>query len=308
MVGRDPIDEVVMQVNDDVGIPLPWGLLYDARAFGQELRALGKECPERYRREPTSSEDVDVRCFWGYRFAMYRTRFPRTRQRDLFGPSETFVTAVLNPTFGSAVFQDQVEALTSPGSSPTTIDLVSEAQITKPDQFRDWISDGSQSYCDLLYFFCHASTPTRVGANGRPTKVADPFRETLLGLGLENATDMSVTLQDLQEWGEKRPRRPLVFLNACGSAQADPLYGNPFVDQFIRDWQCRALVGTDWTIPTAFAAVFSRDVISRLRTGRALIDALRSVSLDSFQAGNPYPLIYGLYGEPEITLTNRGVS
>jgi hypothetical protein len=122
-----------------------------------------------------------------------------------------------------------------------------------------------------------------------------------LALGEKDDTSAIVTLKDLSDlWPEVRKRRPLVFVNACGSAQADPLYGNPFVEHFVRDWGSRALVGTDWTVPTDFADVFSRSVIARLRSGEALIDALRSTSREAFAAGNLYPLIYALYGEPEL--------
>ena len=159
---------------------------------------------------------------------------------------------------------------------------------------------GRRSQCDLLYLFCHASIPNRIGPGGYPTRSADPFEDSLIGLGLENDRDASVSLERLQEWEERRPRRPVVFFNGCGSGQADTLYGNPFVTHFVHDWECRAMVGTDWTVPTAFAHMFSVDVVTKLREGEALIDALSSAAEGFFAAGNPYPLIYGLYGEPDV--------
>ena len=210
------------------------------------------------------------------------------------------MTAVLNPTFGSSVFGEQWAALTGRPRQAGSLRLLEEAQISDRQTLLNWVNHGESSHCDLLYFFCHASVPTRVGSGGYPTAVADPWEDALIGLGAEHDRSASVSLQDLRDWHRRRPRRPLVFFNACGSAQADPLYGNPFVEHFVRDWECRALVGTDWTVPTAFADVFSRKVVAKLRQGEALIDALRSVSMEAFAADNPYPLIYGLYGEPEV--------
>ena len=57
----------------------------------------------------------------------------------------------------------------------------------------------------------------------------------------------TVTLAQIHEaWDRKRDRRPLVLLHACGSAQADLVYGAPFLKAFVKVWAARALLGTDW--------------------------------------------------------------
>jgi hypothetical protein len=302
MVGRDRDEVAVAQIDDDMGLPLPWGLLYDASAYDEALREQRRDVPDRYVHVPRNADQVDVSCFWGQRFAMYRTRFPRDPLDPEYADQSggVRVTAVLNPTFGSSIVAEQWAALTGEALGTEDLKLLEEAKINDKQTLLNWIDAGESSHCDLLYFFCHASVPTRVGPGGYPTAVADAWRDTLIGLGEEHDRSASVSLEDLRNWHRRRPRRPLVFLNACGSAQADPLYGNPFVEHFLKDWECRALVGTDWTVPTAFADVFSRKVVAKLRHGDALIDALRSVSMEAFAGGNPYPLIYGLYGEPEV--------
>jgi hypothetical protein len=300
MVGRSPEGDTTAQIDDRVGVPIPWGLLYDAQAYGAALKERGTPDFERYRKRPKVPTDVDQSCFWGYRFSIYRTLVDRDAPIWELGDFDgsAYVTAVLNPTFDDALIGGQKNALT--GQEGDQMSLTYEALISDRNALVSWVEAGDDSKCDLLYFFCHANMPTQYGEGGWQDAVSTKWMAEL-ALGEKDDASAIVTLKDLSDlWPEVRKRRPLVFVNACGSAQADPLYGNPFVEHFVRDWGSRALVGTDWTVPTDFADVFSRSVVARLRSGEALIDALRSSSREAFAAGNLYPLIYALYGEPEL--------
>jgi len=100
--------------------------------------------------------------------------------------------------------------------------------------------------------------------------------------------------------------RPLVFLNACSSAEADQYYQSQFLTLFVSQWQARAFIGSDWKIPTAFADAFARRALDRF-LGHApdgqrleLGAALHATAVEVLELGNPFPLIYALYGRPEL--------
>jgi hypothetical protein len=108
---------------------------------------------------------------------------------------------------------------------------------------------------------------------------------------------VQVTIDAMQQaLSSELAGRPLVFLNACSSALSDSVYGAPFVDHFMRTWQGRALVGTEWSVPEAFADDFSRLIVAELRAKKTLIEALEAASEAAFEQGNLFPLIYTLYG------------
>jgi hypothetical protein len=97
---------------------------------------------------------------------------------------------------------------------------------------------------------------------------------------------------------------PLVFMNACSSAQGDRVFHSMFLTYFVRHWRARGFIGTDWKIPTIFADAFARRVLDEFLggdkpIGRVFNEAIRSCLAD---LQNPFPLIYALYCRPEITV------
>src|SRR6185436_9357919 len=99
--------------------------------------------------------------------------------------------------------------------------------------------------------------------------------------------------------------KPLVFLNACSSSEADQYYQSQFVTLFVSQWQARAFIGSDWKIPTEFADAFARRMLDRFlgcdsKPRLALGAALHATAVDVLELKNPFPLIYALYGRPEL--------
>ncbi|HET9443833.1 MAG TPA: CHAT domain-containing protein, partial [Acidimicrobiales bacterium] len=301
-VGRD--GEATLQVADDaIVLPVPWGLLYDAGAYAAALGEHGQAVPPNLRPRPEAADQVDERCFWGRRFALSRFfPLPALSRPVVGGPDGVRVTPVLNCELGEPVVTNQRSLFAGGGGAGGgAATLVADDVIADPAALVAWAEAGDTRPSDVLYFFCHARSVAQFGPTGFPTGAADPG-DAALGLAADD-TGESVTVARLREaWNRRRERRPLVLLNACGSTQADAVYGVPFVQAFMGTWQARALVGTDWTIPTRFADPFSRRVVEGLRRGLTVAAALRAASLEAFAQGNLYPLMYALYGQPSVAL------
>ena len=76
--------------------------------------------------------------------------------------------------------------------------------------------------------------------------------------------------------------------------------------EFVSQWQARAFIGSDWKIPTEFADAFARRALDRLlgcdpgAPPLALGAALHATAAEVLELKNPFPLIYALYGRPEL--------
>ena len=147
----------------------------------------------------------------------------------------------------------------------------------------------------LLYFFCHANT---VGAD--PFTAAPSTSASLL------VDDLPLTIDEMAHLPVPAlAGSPLVFLNACSSAQGDSAFQSAFVEHFMKRWAARGVVGTDWEIPTAFADLFARRVLEKLLVEeRPLGDAFHQVTLEAMKDWNPFGLIYAIYAPPEIVATH----
>ena len=60
------------------------------------------------------------------------------------------------------------------------------------------------------------------------------------------------------------------------------------------------------TVPARFADSFSRVVLAELLHGVLVINAIRAASRKAFGQDNMYPLIYSLYGMPELSVAKGG--
>ena len=280
---RDP--PMKLQIIDPrLALSVPWGLVYDAQA----LKAAGLSADR-------AADGVDEQCFWGRRFSMLRYVDRSSLGSNAFGGDGVHVTAVINRELGATTVSNQLAMLNGTGGVGEC-SLVLDPVISDPQSLLAWAKAGDSSASDVLYFFCHARAVATFGSGGFPAPAADPG-SAAFGLAASDGDDR-VSVADLEAaWGERRERRPLVLLNACGSTQADPAYGLPFVSMFMRTWQARALVGTDWSVPTRFADSFSRLVMAGLRRELTIADSLRHAANVSFSQGNLYPLMYALYGQ-----------
>lgn len=92
------------------------------------------------------------------------------------------------------------------------------------------------------------------------------------------------------------PNGPLVFINACESAQLTPsLSGKSFVSFFL-DRHASAVLGTECAMTPVFAHPFGELVLDRLLSGDAIGAALLGARRHFAAQRNPLGLAYSLYG------------
>jgi hypothetical protein len=193
---------------------------------------------------------------------------------------------------------------------------------SKPEEFAEklahhlWESkenfagSSSDPPCQICFFACHCDTTADNPAD---------YTVTLhTGRGLLNQGERKIDLETLTDKLDKLRRnnvaahdtRPLVFFNACGGAAVDPVGSGSFPDLFLnRDLGFLGFIGTQATIPDAFAAVFSQTFCEYLFKG------IKSGALEGMDIGqalyasrwkllkdkkNPLGILYSLYAEPEI--------
>jgi hypothetical protein len=109
-------------------------------------------------------------------------------------------------------------------------------------------------------------------------------------------------------------RRPIVFLNACQSAELVPSSTSGFVRTFL-DRNASAVIGTECPMTSVFASAFAKSLFDELLSasdvGTALWKARREFLAPDLR--NPLGLAYTLYGrgtarlgsEPLITATSE---
>jgi len=269
---------VILQI-DAPGYPVPWGLLYDrSKRRGFDL----------------VKGNVDIDGFWGRRFDVQRGYLVSDLTCDRGGHP------MVQPVVGPLVPSGGPHLAFITKLSQKNVATIAPA-VENADGLLQWVaSDGPT---DLLYLFCHARPAAWIDAAGGLAAPKSMY-ESRFGFG-EKApgSNDGVTLRDLMKaWrGDVRPTNPVVIANGCSTGSLDPRTGTPFVDFFMKDWKAQAFIGTDWPVNGVFADRIGRLVLSRLLAhGDTLRGALRYASKRAFEDGNPFPVMYGIYGPPKV--------
>jgi hypothetical protein len=148
----------------------------------------------------------------------------------------------------------------------------------------------------IQHFACHCDT-----AGDEPA-----YYELELAGGPDESC--SIRLGELGAGFDARQRdltyrqRPLVFLNACGSAHADPWRVYSWPQWFLANGH-RGVIGTETLVPDRAAARFSRffydELLGGTPLGAALVRARRRLLAECL---NPLGILYVLYADPDITI------
>jgi hypothetical protein len=155
---------------------------------------------------------------------------------------------------------------------------------TQRDEFLTALSDDATAD-QILYFYGHAESAA-LGAKGgadASSLVVSDGRVTLGELNTSAPTDI------------KLRGNPLVFINACESAELSPLFYDGFVPYFMGKG-ARGVIGTECRTPGLFAAEWARRFFERFLAGEPLgaaFLALRREFLE--QHGNPLGLLYAVH-------------
>jgi len=137
----------------------------------------------------------------------------------------------------------------------------------------------------VVYFYCHATAGGQV--NGDPDDAA-----IIMGTG------DSVTVADLNldaPTTVELPGKPLVFINACESADLSPLFYNGFVPYFMAKG-ARGVIGTECKTPVLFAIEWANAFFDRFLDGAPVGETVLELRQDFLrQHGNPLGLIYAVH-------------
>lgn len=150
----------------------------------------------------------------------------------------------------------------------------------------------------IEYFLCHAKS---AGTAGNP---GDAYLD--LGLG------GPMTLRDLESVipPSRLGKHPLVFLNACESADLTPRFYAGFVPYFVNKG-ARGVIGTECKTPVVFAVRFAEAFFERLLDGHPVGDSVLFVRRELLRRNrNPLGLIYAVHCDAdtriEPALTHAG--
>jgi hypothetical protein len=137
----------------------------------------------------------------------------------------------------------------------------------------------------VVYFYCHASSKDLTeGGPDLSTMVFGPNDRLTLGLLKQNAP-----------YTRLLPGEPLVFINACESAELSPLFYDGFVPYFLAKG-ARGVIGTECETPAIFAVEWARRFFSHFLAGEAVGEVVLSLRKEFYeQEGNILGMLYALY-------------
>ena len=137
----------------------------------------------------------------------------------------------------------------------------------------------------LLYFYCHAESAGLADPGGPDASalVLSDAKVTLGELALDAPTSTALA------------GKPLVFINACESAELSPAFYDGFVPYFMAKG-ARGVIGTQCKTPALFAAEWAERFFDRFLGGEALGDAFLGLRREFLeQHGNPLGLLYAVH-------------
>jgi hypothetical protein len=137
----------------------------------------------------------------------------------------------------------------------------------------------------ILYFYCHAESAA-LGDPGGPDAsalVLSDARITLADLDLDAPASTLLRGQ------------PLVFINACESAEMSPAFYDGFVPYFMAKG-ARGVIGTQCKTPALFAAQWAQRFFERFLGGADLGETVLDLRREFLeQHGNPLGLLYAVH-------------
>jgi hypothetical protein len=171
----------------------------------------------------------------------------------------------------------------------------------------------------LFYFFCHGYVPDHRAS--LPAATADFLRhkmerhedsepwQILINTLDRGSRDAMMffgfgALRD-SELGDLKiswePRRPIVFLNMCHSANLMPSTQEGLARRFM-DSSAAAVIGTESEMTACFADIFAREVIGKLANQENIGMAVLNARRHFHDQRNPLGFVYTLYGRWDAKL------
>lgn len=270
----DPAKRLKLQIVAEVA-PIPWGLLYMGDA--------------------SAGAKLDWNLFIGMRHVIeeipLQTTMSVTDSAIVSDPRlavSVNVNSGIDAQLGGTYVADTNAYWAKAQTARKRVGVTS--RTTSADVIRALADEATDD--QILYFYCHAES----------AGLGDPGGPDASALVL---TDARITLADLNLDAPTTTMlrgKPLVFINACESAEMSPAFYDGFVPYFMAKG-ARGVVGTQCKTPALFAAEWAKRFFERFLDGAPLGEvflALRREFLDAH--GNPLGLLYAVHcdGDTQI--------
>ena len=149
------------------------------------------------------------------------------------------------------------------------------------------------STAQIVYIFCHASSAGLADAGGAEAAA----------LYLDG--DVAITLRKLKQQSDDMGLlggKPLVFINACESAQLSPTFYDGFVP-FLMSRGARGVIGTECRTPARFAEAWAQRFFPRFLDGEPLGQLFLGLRREFMcQHGNPLGLLYAVHCDGDTAI------
>ena len=253
---------------------LPWGILYMADSFDEDR--------------------VDPELFLGFKHVIEHIPLQPAMEviantidsRPLLNVSVN-VNADIDEQMGIPVIAEQLAYW------KTYSDAAAKVVVRRTrEEVRKALADVS-SPDQLLYFYCHAVSQS-LSSPGGP----DAAAIVLTGNGRLSLGDLNLAAPA----GKALTGAPLVFVNACESAELSPLFYDGFVPYFMAKG-ARGVIGTECETPALFAAEWARRFFDRFLAGECVGEAFLGLRREFYERhNNVLGLLYALYcdGDTQI--------
>jgi len=271
----DPQLQLTLQVFA-TRVPIPWSMLY-----------LG---------DVRDGAVLDWNNFLGFRHIIEQLPFqslPGTKSNQIDSQPDLSVSVNINPKIDSSMGIDVVAAhqqhwadIAAARKNLALVPRATRAEVVGA------LADPA-NVDKVVYFYCHAQSND-----------VDPDKAAII-MGGPRDKDQVATLADLNldaPTDIPLAGRPLVFLNACESADLSPRFYDGFVPFFLAKGS-RGVIGTECKTPVVFAIHWAEAFVDRLLdgapVGQTMLDLRRQFLHDH---GNPMGLLYTMYCDADTRI------
>jgi hypothetical protein len=315
----DRFEGAVLQVSrpSTSSYAFPWGLIYDIPQLSDEDQhvcplvdswdEIGPMVRQGIRRCPAAPQGhaENTLCpfgFWGYRFPI--------EQLSSTGSPVTEIPVPRAKPFDVVAIQterrvDAGRLAEHMGSLRKLLRDAFPAATLREARNRAGARRLLGSETPLVYFYCHGERP---GINTPGVPSAIRREQTYLGIDGNQMLTPSDIVGWVLQWRRDEDRRvwdrvrPLVFINACHSAEINPDTLVSYLDAFVGTANAAGLIGTEVRVDQDLAMDVAEQFFRSLFRGATVDGALHAVRLDFLAAGNLLGLVYTPYCMADLRL------
>jgi CHAT domain len=249
--------------------PLPWGMLY-----------LG---------DASKDARLDWNCFLGMRHIVEQlplqpslvTQTARIPSRPELAVSLNVNTSIDDPAKGIRLVAGHRKRWMEMVAARSGLTLVSRSTMS---EVVDALANAG-TRDQVVYFYCHAT------ASARDSQ--DPVSAAII-MGKDDRATLEELNLDAPDTVQLAGN-PLVFINACESAELSPLFYNGFVPYFMSKG-ARGVIGTECKTPALFAVEWANAFFDRFLDGAPVGETVLRLRQDFLREhGNPLGLLYAVH-------------